>query len=70
VSVTVLSASEPVDKNSKYSIYVYKLRQDMSSLDSNSKQIWVDSGHNIPAQKPDVVIEVILDAIKNECGKI
>jgi pimeloyl-ACP methyl ester carboxylesterase len=67
VPVTVLSASEPVDKSSKYGLYVYKLRQEMPSLYPNSKQIWVDSGHNIPAQKLDVVIEAILDAIKNEC---
>jgi pimeloyl-ACP methyl ester carboxylesterase len=58
-SVIVLSASKPMQDQGKLSDYANALRKDIKNLYPHSKQIWVDSGHNIPLEKPEIVIDSI-----------
>lgn len=37
--------------------------QDIARLYPGSEQIWVDSGHGIPLEKPEVVIAAIREAL-------
>ena len=62
--VIVVSASKPMSDKSKLSDYANMLRKDLAALYPNSKQIWADSGHAIPFEKPEVVIDAIGDAVK------
>lgn len=57
--VIVLSASKPLDEKSELADYSNELRKDITRLYPDSKQIWVDSGHNIPLEKPEIVIDSI-----------
>lgn len=61
--VIVLSASKPLDEKSELADHANKLRKEITSLYPDSKQIWVDSGHNIPLEKPEVVISAIKEVI-------
>lgn len=58
-TVIVLSASKPMQDSSKMADYANKLRKEVAALYPDSKQIWVDSGHNIPLEKPEIVIDSI-----------
>lgn len=58
-TVVVLSASKPMQDSSKPADYANKLRKEIAALYPNSKQIWVDSGHVIPLEKPEIVIDSI-----------
>lgn len=61
--VIVLSASKPMKDSSKLADYANKLRKDIANLYPNSKQIWVDSGHGIPLEKPEAVSGAILSIV-------
>jgi len=61
--VFVLSASKPLDEKSKVADDANEKRKDIARLYPDSKQIWVDSGHGIPLEKPESVIAVIREAL-------
>ena len=61
--VFVLSASEPMQEKSKLAGDANEKRKDIARLYPNSKQIWVDSGHVIPLEKPESVVSVIREAL-------
>jgi len=61
--VFVLSASEPMQVKSKLADDANEKRKDIARLYPNAKQIWVDSGHVIPLEKPESVVSVIREAL-------
>jgi len=61
--VFVLSASEPMKVKSKLADDSNEKRKDIVRLYPNAKQIWVDSGHVIPLEKPESVVSVIREAL-------
>lgn len=61
--VFVLSASEPMQEKSKLADDANEKRKDIARLYPGSQQIWVDSGHGIPLEKPESVISAIRDAL-------
>lgn len=61
--VFVLSASEPMKVKSKLADDSNEKRKDIARLYPNAKQIWVDSGHLIPLEKPESVVSVIREAL-------
>lgn len=62
-TVIVLSASKPMQDSSKSADYANKLRKEVATLYPHSKQIWVDSGHVIPLEKPESVVSEIIKII-------
>lgn len=61
--VFVLSASQPLEEKSKLADFANEKRKDIARLYPNSKQIWVDSGHAIPLEKPESVVSAIREAL-------
>ena len=61
--VFVLSASEPLKEKSPLADDANAKRKDIIRLYPGSKQIWVESGHVIPLEKPEAVISAIHEAI-------
>jgi hypothetical protein len=61
--VFVLSASKPLEETSKMADYANEKRKDIARLYPGSKQIWVDSGHGIPLEKPESVVFAIREAL-------
>ncbi len=61
--VIVISASKPLSEKSELADYANELRKNMVKLYPNSKQLWVDSGHNIPLEKPEAVSDAIKELI-------
>ncbi|MGV3582100.1 MAG: alpha/beta fold hydrolase [Methylophilus sp.] len=61
--IFVLSASEPMQEKSKLADDANEKRKDIARLYPNAKQIWVDSGHVIPLEKPESIISVIRQAL-------
>lgn len=61
--VFVLSASGPMQEKSKLADDANEKRKDIARLYPSSKQIWVDSGHGIPLEKPESVVSVIREAL-------
>lgn len=57
--VYVLSASKPMLDKSKLADDANEKRKDIARLYPNSKQIWVDSDHGIPLEKPESIVSVI-----------
>jgi hypothetical protein len=41
-------------------------RKDVARLYPGSQQVWVDSGHGIPKEKPESVIEAIREMLHTE----
>lgn len=64
VSVSVLSALRPMESSSTLADDANRKRADVSVLYPGSKQVWVDSGHGIPLEKPDAVVKVIREALQ------
>lgn len=61
--VFVLSASKPLDEKSTVADDANAKRKDIARLYPGSKQIWVDSGHGIPLEKPEAVVAAIQEAL-------
>ena len=61
--VLVLSALKPMDEKSQLSNDANEKRKDIAQLYPGSKQIWVDSGHGIPLEKPESVISAIREVL-------
>ena len=64
--VFVLSAAKPLEETSKIADDANEKRKDIARLYPNSKQIWVDSGHGIPLEKPESVISAIREALTSK----
>lgn len=65
--VTVLSASKPLRETSELARDSNAKRRDILRLNPGARQLWVDSGHAIPIEKPEAVVSAIrdiLDAIR------
>lgn len=61
--VTVLSAAQPMKETSDLAKFSNALREDIARLYPNAKQVWVDSGHAIPLEKPEAVVNAITAAL-------
>jgi pimeloyl-ACP methyl ester carboxylesterase len=61
--VIVLSALQPMKEKSELADDANEKRKDIARLYPGSKQIWVDSGHGIPLEKPDSVISAIREVL-------
>lgn len=61
--VIVLSASQPMKEKSELADDANEKRKDIARLYPGSKQIWVDSGHGIPLEKPESVISAIREVL-------
>jgi pimeloyl-ACP methyl ester carboxylesterase len=59
----VLSASKPLDEKSPVADDANAKRRDIARLYPGSKQVWVDSGHAIPLEKPEVIVAAIREAL-------
>ena len=67
--VIVLSALRPMKEKSAIADDANEKRKDIARLYPGSKQVWVDSGHGIPDEKPESVIEAILEVLHTEGNK-
>jgi pimeloyl-ACP methyl ester carboxylesterase len=61
--VIVLSAQKPMKETSELAIYANEKRQQIALLNPGSKQVWVDSGHGIPLEKPEAVVSAIREVL-------
>lgn len=61
--VIILSALKPMAEESELANDGNEKRKDMLRLYPGAKQIWVDSGHDIPLDKPDAVISAIEEVL-------
>ena len=57
--VIVLSALKPMDKKGELADDANEKRKDIARLYPGAQQVWVDSGHGIPLEKPEAVISAI-----------
>jgi pimeloyl-ACP methyl ester carboxylesterase len=61
--VFVLSASEPMKETSGPARFANEKRVDIARMYPGAKQVWVDSGHAIPLEKPETVVAAIREAL-------
>jgi len=61
--VFVLSASEPMKETSELARFANEKRADIARMYPGSKQVWVESGHAIPLEKPEAVVSAIRAAL-------
>jgi pimeloyl-ACP methyl ester carboxylesterase len=61
--VLVLSASAPLQQHSAVADDANAKRRDIVRLYPGAMQIWVDSGHAIPLEKPEAVISAVREAL-------
>ncbi|MDH2917820.1 MAG: alpha/beta hydrolase [Sideroxydans sp.] len=62
--VFVLSAAEPLTEHSSVADDANEKRKDIARLYPGAKQMWVESGHAIPLEKPEAVVQAIREAIR------
>ena len=62
--VFVLSAERPLRETSALAVDANEKRRDIMRLYPGATQIWVDSGHAIPLEKPEAVVAALRDAVK------
>lgn len=61
VKVFVLSAKLPMKEHSELADDANRKRVALAGLYPGATQIWVDSGHAIPLEKPEAVVSAIRD---------
>ncbi len=61
--VVVLSARKPMAETTELARFANAKRVDIARLNPGAKQIWVDSGHAIPLEKPEAVVTAIRDVL-------
>jgi pimeloyl-ACP methyl ester carboxylesterase len=61
--VIILSASQQLNDKSEQAVEANKNRNDFVRLYPGARQIWVNSGHLIPREKPDSVISAIREVL-------
>lgn len=62
--VFVLSAERPLREKSALADDANAKRRDIVRLYPGARQIWVDSGHVIPLEKPEAVVQSIREAVQ------
>lgn len=62
--VIILSAAQPLNDTSDLAKEANAKRKDLARLYPGATQVWVDSGHGIPLEKPEAVIEAIREALE------
>lgn len=65
IPVFVLSAAEPLKEHSIAADDANEKRKGIARLYPGAKQIWVESGHGIPLEKPDAVVGAIREAMRS-----
>ena len=63
IPVSVLSASAPLNDTSEVGQFAHQKRADIAHLYPGSKQVWVNSSHAIPLEKPEAVVDAIRSAL-------
>jgi pimeloyl-ACP methyl ester carboxylesterase len=63
--VIVLSAKQPMSEASDLARDANAKRVDIARLHPGSKQVWVDSGHAIPLEKPQAVVDAIREVLRS-----
>ncbi len=63
VGVWVLSALRPMQERSEFADDANEKRASLAALYPGARQIWVDSGHGIPLEKPEAVVAAIRAAL-------
>ncbi|MBS0434532.1 MAG: alpha/beta hydrolase [Proteobacteria bacterium] len=61
--VWVLSALRPMQEHSELADDANQKRAALAALYPGARQVWVDSGHGIPLDKPEAVVEAIRAAL-------
>jgi len=61
--VIVLSAKKPMEETSELAQDANAKRVDIARLNPGAKQVWVDSGHVIPLEKPEAVVAAIQEVL-------
>ena len=61
--VYVLSARQPAADGSAYLDDLVAKRAAIAALYPGARQVWVDSGHNIPLERPDAVLAAVRAAL-------
>jgi len=61
--VIVLSAQKPMEDDSEMAKHANGKRVDIARLHPGAKQVWVDSGHAIPLENPQAVIEAVREVL-------
>lgn len=64
IPIIILSSSELSTLLPDLAKDAHEKRKDLKNLYPNAKQIWVDCGHGIQIEKPDIVIEAINEVVK------
>jgi len=65
--VEVLSALRPMQvRSSPMSEHANQLRSDLVNLYPGARQVWVDSGHVMPREAPEAVVEAIRRVLANK----
>lgn len=64
IPVFVLSALQPMKASSALADDANHKRADLANLYPGARQIWVDSGHGIPLEKPEAVVSAIREAVR------
>lgn len=64
--VIVLSALQPMSQKGELADDANAKRKDIARLYPGSQQVWVDSGHGIPLEKPEAVIDAIRQVLAKE----
>lgn len=65
VPVFVLSALQPMEASSTMADDANRKRADIANLYPRARQVWVDSGHGIPLEKPEAVVQAIREAVQS-----
>lgn len=61
--VIVLSAKGPMSETSEIARDANAKRVDIARLHPGARQVWVDSGHGIPLEKPEAVVAAIHEVL-------
>lgn len=61
--VFVISAAKPLADPSPAADDANAKRRDIARLYPGARQIWVDSGHAVPLEKPDAIVAVVRQAL-------
>lgn len=61
--VIVLSASGPMNETSELARDANAKRVDIARLHPGARQVWVDSGHGIPLERPEAVVAAIHEVL-------
>ena len=61
--VFVLSAAKPLAEHSAAADDANAKRRDIARLYPSAQQVWVDSGHAMPLEKPDAIVAAVRQAL-------